>query len=88
MEVAEPGGVLVVEVGEGAFFEVGFGGAGGIEPGAAFFVQPFGCGCDGDHTWVVDGFSAGRPWEWESFEAGRRGVARVIAFAKPSAHAE
>jgi hypothetical protein len=30
----------VVAVGEGAFFEVSFGCAGWVEPGAAFFVQP------------------------------------------------
>ena len=48
--VGEPGGTLVVEVGEGAFFQVGCGDVGWVEPRVTEtdeFAGGFGDGADG-----------------------------------------
>lgn len=56
MEVAEPGEAFALEVGEGSLFELGFGCAGWVEQGTAFFVHFF-----GDDAETVDRFDPGWP---------------------------
>lgn len=44
MDELEPGGTLVVKVGEGALFQFLFGGVFGVEPALAFLVEFLGGG--------------------------------------------
>ena len=67
MGVVEPGGTLVVELGEGAGFQVFGGDIGRVEPGVA---EPdegaggFGDGAD-DEGVGLGGFGAGWVGEWD-----------------------
>jgi hypothetical protein len=64
----QPGGALVVEVGQRALFEVGFAHAGRVEPGVTPGDEfPGGLG-DGLDAGVVLGFVAGGPGE--GFDGG------------------
>src|ERR1035441_7697543 len=77
--VREPGGALVVEVGQGAFLEVFRGGGGRVEPGVAEADERAGGVCDGfdEGRFGFGGFSAGWPGEGEGVEGGVRRVARA-----------
>src|SRR6185437_17134988 len=54
--VGEPGGAFIVEVGEGALFEVGFWSVRRVQPGVASRDEFAGGGGDGLDARVVDGF--------------------------------
>ena len=75
--VREPGGTLVVEVGEGALFQIFGGDVGRVEPGVAEadeFAGGFGDGAD-DGGVGFGGFGAGRVGEGEGHEGGIRCIA-------------
>ncbi len=55
----QPGGAGVVEVGQGALFQVGLGGVGRVEPGFAQVVQGVGGVGDGVQARVAPRFLAG-----------------------------
>ena len=59
VEVGEPGGTLVVEVGQGALFQFRFRGVGWVEPTFAEFVQESGGVADGGSLFV-GGFGKGK----------------------------
>src|SRR5919198_2576555 len=73
----EPGGALVVEVGEGALLEFGGAGAGRVEPGVALLDELAGGPGDGLDARVGGWLGPGRPGEREGLEGGRRGVAEA-----------
>lgn len=70
VDVGEPGGALVVEVGEGALLELGLRGVGRVEPVVAELDEVAGGGGDGLDEGRVGfgGFRAGWPGEWEGVE--------------------
>ena len=80
--VLEPGGIFVVEVGEGALFQFGGRGIGRIEPSVAFPDEVAGGGGDGFDSRVVFGFFARRPGEGEGFEGAFWGIAKAASFSR------
>lgn len=69
VEVLKPGGIGVVEVGEGALLQLRLACTVRIEPGVAFVVEVLGVGGDALHDGIIDRLLPWRPGEWVGLEA-------------------